>query len=281
MRLIRMGPLGAEAPGLMTADGRILDLRRIYPEIPDVGEAFFRGGWLPKVAAVDTAAAEFQNVRLGPPVGRSSKIICLGKNYAEHAREGGWEDLPQTPLLFCKAPSALNGPRDPVQLPRSCGQVDWEVELAVVIGRSGKRIALREALDYVAGVTVMNDVSARDAQFSDGQWFRGKSCDTFAPLGPALVTLDEIGDLQQLALTATVNGEVMQAGNTADMIFDVAALVAFISEDITLLPGDIISTGTPSGVGIFRDPPRLLAAGDIVECRIETIGAIRNPVVSV
>ncbi|HHP7235537.1 MAG TPA: fumarylacetoacetate hydrolase family protein [Desulfobacterales bacterium] len=278
MRLIRMGAPGAETPGLMTADGRILDLRQVYPEIPDIGEAFFRGGWMKNAAAVDTAAAEFQDVRLGPPVGRPSKMICLGKNYAEHAREGGWEDLPPKPLLFCKAPSALNGPFDPVRLPRSCGQVDWEVELAVVIGREGKRIRPPEAMDYIAGVTIMNDVSGREAQFSDGQWFRGKSFDTFAPLGPALVTLDEIGDLRQLTLTATVNGAVMQTGHTADMIFDVTALLVFISEDITLLPGDIISTGTPSGVGIFRDPPRLLEAGDIVECRIDPIGSLKNRV---
>lgn len=276
MRLIRLGAPGIETPGLMTADGRILDLRTVYPEIPDIGETFFRDGWPAKAAAADLSAAAWVEVRLGPPVARPSKIICLGKNYAEHAREGGWEDPPQKPLLFCKAPSALNGPYDPVLLPRSCGRIDWEVELAVVIGRECKRISRRDALDHVAGVTVMNDVSGREAQFSDGQWFRGKSFDTFAPMGPALVTLEEIGDVQQLTLTAVVNGEIMQTGSTADMIFDVASLVEFISEDITLLPGDVISTGTPSGVGIFRDPPILLNAGDIVECRIEAIGAIKN-----
>lgn len=280
MRLIRIGAPGAETPALMTADGRILDLRSHYPHIPDVGAEFWSEGWLQKAATVDTSAAELQTVRLGPPIARPSKIICLGKNYAEHAREGGWDDLPSRPLLFCKAPSALNGPNDPVLLPRSCGQIDWEVELAVVIGRRGKRISRREAMDYVAGVTVMNDVSGREAQFSDGQWFRGKSFDTFAPMGPALVTLDEIGDVQQLNLTAAVNAEVMQSGSTADMIFDVAALLEFISEDITLLPGDVISTGTPSGVGIFRDPPVSLKTGDVVECRIEKIGAITNRVIA-
>jgi 2-keto-4-pentenoate hydratase/2-oxohepta-3-ene-1,7-dioic acid hydratase in catechol pathway len=154
------------------------------------------------------------------------------------------------------------------------------VELAVVIGREGKRIPRQKALDYVAGFTVMNDVSGRDAQFADSQWFRGKSFDTFAPMGPALVTPDEIGDYRNLRLTAVVDGRLMQDGSTRDMIFDIPFLIENISEDITLLPGDVISTGTPAGVGIFRDPPILLADGSLVECRIEKIGALRNPVVA-
>jgi 2-keto-4-pentenoate hydratase/2-oxohepta-3-ene-1,7-dioic acid hydratase in catechol pathway len=163
-------------------------------------------------------------------------------------------------------------------LPQSCDQIDWEVELAVVIGRTGKRIAAEDALDYVAGFSVLNDVSGRQAQFSDSQWFRGKSFDTFAPMGPALVTIDEIENFQNLKLTARVNGEIMQDGNSADMIFDIPTIIAFISQDITLWPGDIISTGTPSGVGIFRDPPVLLKAGDVVECRVENVGTIRNTI---
>jgi 2-keto-4-pentenoate hydratase/2-oxohepta-3-ene-1,7-dioic acid hydratase in catechol pathway len=214
-------------------------------------------------------------VRLSHPVHRPSKIICLGKNYAEHAREGGFE-APERPLLFSKAPSALSGPHDPIRLPRFSGQVDWEVELAVVIRREGKRIAPEAALDYVAGYTVMNDVSGREAQFGDGQWFRGKSFDTFAPLGPALLTPDEIGDINGLQLTSLVNGEVMQRGYTRDLIFDIPTLIAYISQDMTLLPGDIISTGTPAGVGIFRDPPVTLMEGDVVECRIDTLGALVN-----
>jgi len=219
------------------------------------------------------------DVRLGSPVVRPSKLICLGKNYLEHAQEGNF-DAPEKPLLFAKAPSALSGPTDPIILPRSCGQVDWEVELAVVIGREGKRISLTNAWDYIAGYTVMNDVSGREAQFGDGQWFRGKSFDTFAPLGPALVTPDEIDDIRSLQLTARVDDRVMQTGNTGDLVFDIPHLLAYISEDITLLPGDVISTGTPAGVGIFRNPPITLAAGNVVTCRIDTLGELVNPVVA-
>jgi 2-keto-4-pentenoate hydratase/2-oxohepta-3-ene-1,7-dioic acid hydratase in catechol pathway len=198
-------------------------------------------------------------------------------NYLDHREESGFEK-PQQPLLFSKTPNALSGPFDPILLPRSSDQIDWEAELAVVIGKAGKRIAASEALDYVAGFSVMNDVSGRQAQFSDGQWFRGKSFDTFAPMGPALVTVDEIENLQNLNVKARVNGEVMQHGNSADMLFDIPTIIAFISEDMTLIPGDIISTGTPSGVGIFRDPPVLLKAGDVVECEVEGIGCIRNSI---
>ncbi len=277
MRVIRFGEPGAEAPGLWQ-DGRIVELRRHFPEIPDVSEAFFREGWLERIRELDDPGEE-REVRLGPPVAKPSKLICLGKNYVEHAHEGHFEP-PNKPLLFAKAPSALNGPRDPVVLPRSCGQVDWEVELAFVIGREGKRVRAEEAFDFIAGYTIMNDVSGREAQFGDGQWFRGKSFDTFAPLGPALVTPDEIGDIANLALTATVDGQVMQTGHTGDLIFDIPYLLNYISEDITLLPGDVISTGTPAGVGIFRDPPITLQAGNVVECRIAGLGALVNPVVA-
>ncbi|MFZ1198533.1 MAG: fumarylacetoacetate hydrolase family protein [Desulfobacterales bacterium] len=276
MRLIRFGARGEERPGI-EVDSRIVDLRRHFPDIPDIGEAFFRHGWLDRIAALD-APGEPLNVRHGCPLARPSKIICLGKNYAEHAREGGFEQ-PDKPLLFCKGPNTLNGPYDPILLPRSCGKIDWEVELAVVIGREAKRVRKADAPEVIAGVTIINDVSGREAQFADSQWFRGKSFDTFAPMGPAIVTLEEIGDLQNLRLTALVDGTVMQDGNSRDMIFDVAALIEFISEDMTLLPGDVISTGTPSGVGFFRSPPVVLAAGNLVECRIEKIGAIVNRVV--
>ncbi len=277
MRLIRFGNSGAERPGLWQ-DGRIVDLRRHFPEMPDIGESFFRDGWLAKVAGV-ADEGRIMDVRLGPPVARPSKLICLGKNYLEHAQEGNFE-APEKPLLFAKAPSALSGPRDPIILPRSCGQVDWEVELALVVGREGKRISRDRAWDYIAGYTVMNDVSGREAQFGDGQWFRGKSFDTFAPLGPALVTPDEIEDIGNLQLTATVDSQVMQTGNTGDLVFDIPHLLAYISEDITLLPGDVISTGTPAGVGIFRTPPITLAAGNVVTCRIDTLGELVNPVVA-
>jgi len=277
MRLIRFGNSGAERPGLWK-DGRIVDLRRHFPEMPDIGESFFRDGWLAKAAGVADEGRSM-DVRLGPPVARPSKLICLGKNYLEHAHEGNFE-APEKPLLFAKAPSALSGPRDPIILPRSCGQVDWEVELALVVGREGKRISRDRAWDYIAGYAVMNDVSGREAQFGDGQWFRGKSFDTFAPLGPALVTPDEIEDIGNLQLTATVDDRVMQTGNTADLVFDIPHLLAYISEDITLLPGDVISTGTPAGVGIFRTPPITLAAGNLVTCRIDKLGELVNPVVA-
>lgn len=275
MRLIRFGPAGQEKPGLWQA-GRVVDLRAIFPEIPDISERFFKDGWLQRIQQIEDPGQEM-DVRLGCPLCRPSKIICLGLNYLDHKEESGFE-RPQRPLLFSKTPNALTGPFDPIMLPQSCDQIDWEVELAVVIGRAGKRIAAEDALDYVAGFSVLNDVSGRQAQFSDSQWFRGKSFDTFAPMGPALVTIDEIGNFQNLKLTARVNGEIMQDGNSADMIFDIPAIIAFISQDITLWPGDIISTGTPSGVGIFRDPPVLLKAGDVVECRVENVGTIRNTV---
>ncbi len=277
MRLIRFGPRGEERPGLLNGE-RIVDLREVFPEIPDIGEEFFRDGWVEKVAGVD-APGVMMDVRLGCPIQRPSKIICLGKNYAEHAKEGGF-DAPEHPLLFCKTPNTLNGPRDPIVLPRSSGKVDWEVELAVIVGREGKRIRAEEAFDFIAGFTVMNDVSGREAQFGDSQWFRGKSFDTFAPMGPAIVTPDEIGDVQNLRLSTRVDGVVMQDGTTADMMFPIPAILENISEEITLLPGDVISTGTPSGVGIFMDPPMVLQPGSVVECRVEKIGAIVNEVLA-
>lgn len=276
MRLIRFGPAGHERPGLWFEQG-IVDLQAVFPDIPDIDERFFEQGWLEKVAGMD-AVARPMDVRLGPPVSRPAKIICLGKNYAEHAKEGGF-DTPEAPLLFCKTPNALNGPYDPVLLPRSSDQIDWEVELAVVIGKAGKRIPVSRAFDHIAGYMVMNDVSGRRAQFKHSQWFRGKSFDTFAPVGPALVTPDEIGDIHDLRLTAKVNGRVMQQGSTRDMIFKIDEIIADVSEDITLTPGDIISSGTPAGVGIFRDPPVVLQAGDEVECWIEKVGTIRNRMV--
>lgn len=276
MRLIRFGPPGRERPGLWR-DGRIVDLWRHLPEMPDIGPRFFAEGWLAQAAAV-SEPGEALEVRLGCPLAGPSKIVCLGKNYAAHAREGKF-DNPEKPLLFAKAPSALNGPFDPIRLPGCSGKVDWEVELALVIGRECKGVTRERAFDVIAAYTVMNDVSGREAQFGDGQWFRGKSFDTFAPLGPALVTADEVPAPHDLRLTARVNGVTMQEGHTADLIFDIPAIIAYISADITLQPGDVIATGTPAGVGIFRDPPVTLQPGDVVECAIEGLGAIRNPVV--
>jgi len=278
MKLIRFGEAGKEKPGLWR-EGRIVDLTAIYPDIPDIGEAFFREGWLEKVEKTNAPGKEM-NIRIGCPISRPGKIICLGKNYAEHARETGLE-LPTRPLLFCKTANALTGPFDPIRLPKSSTQIDWEVELAVVIGKEGRGITKENAFTHIAGFMVFNDVSGRDAQFADGQWFRGKSFDTFAPAGPALVTPDEIGppdSVQNLQLITRVNGITMQNGNTRDMIFNIPEIIADISEDITLAPGDIIATGTPSGVGFFRDPPLVLKAGDVVTCTIEKIGSIENRV---
>ncbi len=273
MRFIRFGEKGKEKPGLLQ-DAKIVDLRKIYPDIPDIGEIFFREGWPEKLAGIEEEG-ENMEVRLGPPLARPSKIICLGKNYAEHAKEGGF-DAPEKPLLFCKTMNTVNGPYDDVPMPESSGKTDWEVELALVIGKEGKRIPRSRAFDFIAGYMVMNDVSGREAQFGDGQWFRGKSFDGFAPMGHALVTADEVGDVQNLRLEALVDGKIMQDGNTKDMIFDIPYILEYVSREMTLWPGDIISTGTPSGVGIFRDPPMTLKAGNVVECRIEKIGAIRN-----
>lgn len=277
MRLVRFGQRGKAKPGLWK-DGKIVDLKEIFPQIPDISEAFFRDGWLEKVAGVKNPGRKIE-ARIASPIHRPSKIICLGKNYAEHAKEGGFEN-PEKPLIFCKTPNALSGPYDPIILPRSSSQVDWEVELAVIISKQGKRINKTDAFDYVAGFTVMNDVSGREAQFSDSQWFRGKSFDSFAPTGPFIVTPDEIDNVNNLRLTAVVDGEIMQDGNTRDMIFDIPAIIENISEDITLIPGDIISTGTPAGVGIFRDPPVVLKPGNVVECYIEKIGTIINKVIN-
>jgi 2-keto-4-pentenoate hydratase/2-oxohepta-3-ene-1,7-dioic acid hydratase in catechol pathway len=276
MKLVRFGEKGKEKPGLWK-DGNIVDLKKIFPEIPDIGEVFFRQNWPEKIAEINDPGQTLKD-RIGCPIYAPSKIICLGKNYAEHAKEGGFEN-PDKPLIFCKTPNTLNGPFDPIILPKSSGQIDWEVELAIIIAKEGKRIPKTKAWDYIAGFTILNDVSGREAQFSDSQWFRGKSFDGFAPVGPFIVTPDEIGDVNHLRLTAKVDGDIMQNGNTRDMIFDVPTIIEDISEDITLIPGDIISTGTPAGVGIFRDPPVVLKPGNVVECYIENIGTIINKIV--
>jgi 2-keto-4-pentenoate hydratase/2-oxohepta-3-ene-1,7-dioic acid hydratase in catechol pathway len=215
-----------------------------------------------------------------PGAKRPGKIVCVGLNYLDHIRESGAEP-PAEPLIFAKFPSAVIGAGDPIPIDESLTKrVDWEVELAVVIGRTARRVERAAALDHVFGYTVANDVSARDLQFGDGQWVRGKSLDGFCPLGPEVVTADEIPDPQALALRTTVNGEVMQDSSTAEMVFGVAELIAFCSRSFTLEPGDVMLTGTPWGCGEFMDPPRSLHPGDVVEVSIEGIGSLRNPVVA-
>jgi 2-keto-4-pentenoate hydratase/2-oxohepta-3-ene-1,7-dioic acid hydratase in catechol pathway len=213
------------------------------------------------------------------PATYPSKIMAIGRNYAEHASEGG-ADLPKAPLLFNKLPNALSAHNAPIVLPSISEQVDFEAELAVVIGKRAKRISEAESFDHVFGYSLINDVSARDLQFGDGQWTRGKSLDTFAPLGPFITTRDEIDDVQTLKIEGVLNGQVMQSSNTSKMIFKVAHLVSYLSQGITLEPGDVIATGTPDGVGIFRKPPVLLKAGDVFEVKIEKLGTLRNPVVA-
>lgn len=211
---------------------------------------------------------------------RPGKIIAIGLNYRDHVRESGLE-IPQRPLMFAKFPSAVVGPGGPIVVDSALTErVDWEVELAVVVGRPMRRVAARQALDYVFGYTVANDISARDVQFADGQWVRAKSMDTFCPLGPAILTADEIPDPQRLRLVTRVNGEVMQDSSTSEMIFSVAELLAFCSRNFTLEPGDLVLTGTPWGCGEFMSPRRLLKPGDEVEVEAEGIGVLRNPVVA-
>ena len=211
---------------------------------------------------------------------RPGKIVAIGLNYLDHIRESGLP-RPERPLVFAKLPSSVIGPGEAIELDETLtSRVDWEVELAVVVGRRMRRVAERAALDFVLGYTVGNDVSARDVQFSESQWIRAKSFDTFGPLGPVVVTADELPEPQALALRTRVNGELMQDSSTAEMVFGVAELLAFCSRSFTLEPGDVVLTGTPWGCGEFMDPPRSLAAGDVVETEIEGIGVLRNPVVA-
>jgi 5-carboxymethyl-2-hydroxymuconate isomerase len=209
---------------------------------------------------------------------RPGKIVAIGLNYADHVRETGMA-LPERPLVFAKFPSSIIGPGAPIHIDRRLTErVDWEVELAVVIGRRMRDVPAEQALEHVFGYTVANDVSGRDAQFADGQWVRGKSFDTFCPVGPAIVTRDEIADPQALRLTTTVNGDLVQDSSTAEMIFSVAELLAYCSRSFTLEPGDLVLTGTPWGCGEFMDPQRHLQDGDVVECAVEGVGVLRNPV---
>jgi len=213
------------------------------------------------------------------PAVRPSKILAIGRNYVDHAIEGGAEP-PSTPLLFNKLPNSLSAHNAPISLSNLSQKVDYEAELAVVIGRRARQVSEVNALEHVFGYTLINDVSARDLQFGDGQWTRGKGLDTFAPLGPFITTRDEIADVQALKIEGRLNGEVMQSSNTAKMIFKIGYLISYLSQGITLEPGDVIATGTPEGVGVFRDPPVLLKAGDVYEVEIEGLGTLRNPVIA-
>src|SRR6266511_2293720 len=280
MKLIRFGEPGSERPGLMLADGRRVDASAFGA---DYDEAFFGSGgperlarWLAKEGRAAPIVAD--GVRLGPPICRPSKIVCIGLNYRDHARETG-QALPAEPVLFFKATTALSGPNDDVIIPQGSTKTDWEVELAVVIGRRASYVEREAALAHVAGYVLHNDYSERAFQLErGGQWVKGKSCDTFAPLGPFLASPDELRDVHSLRLWLKVNGEQKQCGSTSDMIFDVPTLVSYISQFMTLLPGDIISTGTPFGVGLGHNPPRYLVEGDEVELGIDGLGSARQRV---
>jgi 2-keto-4-pentenoate hydratase/2-oxohepta-3-ene-1,7-dioic acid hydratase in catechol pathway len=281
VKLFRFGPAGRERPGVVLDDGVHVDVSAFGE---DYGEAFFAEDGLARLAAWlgqhGSACPEIStSTRLGPVVQRPSKIVCIGLNYRAHAAETSAE-LPTEPKIFMKATSALSGPFDDVVLPRGSRKTDYEVELAVVIGQRASYVDESRALEHVAGYALFNDYSERDFQKERaGQWVKGKSADSFAPIGPYLVTADALSPFD-LRLWLTVNGEKRQEASTKDMVFDVRFLVSYLSQFMTLLPGDVISTGTPSGVGMGFRPPRFLAAGDVVEYGIDGLGQARQVVVS-
>jgi 2,4-didehydro-3-deoxy-L-rhamnonate hydrolase len=282
MRLIRFGDAGREEPGVLLPDGRRVDASG---EFKDYDEGFFAMGGLEALAQWVADGCSGGNeidplARLGPPVNRPSKLVCIGKNYLEHAKEVGG-GLPTEPTIFMKATSAWSGPNDDVVIPRGSTKLDYEVELALVIGRTASYVDESEAMDYVAGYSTFCDFSERVFQKEmGGQWTKGKSADSFAPMGPCLVTPEEITDPQKLRLWTRVNGELRQNGWTGDMLFSVRQLISYTSRFMTLLPGDVLSTGTPSGVAMGMSPPRYLQAGDFVECGVEGLGELAQRVVA-
>jgi 2,4-didehydro-3-deoxy-L-rhamnonate hydrolase len=287
MKLVRYGVPGAERPGIwLEADGdrhaRIVDVRAMVFDIEDYDARFWRTFGVERLRgllqekALKTIPAD--GVRLGPPVAPPRQIICLGKNYRDHAEEFD-SKVPDHPIYFSKSPGSLCGPTDPIRLRPGWARVDAEVELALVIGRRARDVSEEYALAHVVGYTVFNDVSNRDLQQSRLQWFFAKGADTFGPMGPWLVTADEISDPQALGIRQRVNGTILQESHTSKMIFRIAQVLADLSRVLTLEAGDVISTGTPGGIGSARQPPVLLRAGDVVECEIDGLGALRNPVV--
>lgn len=271
MKLLRYGPAGAEKPGLLDGDGAIRDLSGAVGDI--AGDALTPEG-LDKLRAVDPASLPKVdgNPRIGPCVGDVGKFMCIGLNYSDHAAETGGE-VPSEPILFMKANSAICGPNDDVIIPRDSEQTDWEVELGFVIGKPGKYIAEADAMSHVAGYCVVNDVSERNFQIRmQGQWTKGKSCDTFGPLGPWLVTADEVEDPQALGLWTEVNGHRYQDGNTNTMVYGVQFLVSYLSKFMTLQTGDVVATGTPPGVGMGQNPRVFLKPGDVMRLGIEGLG---------
>jgi 2-keto-4-pentenoate hydratase/2-oxohepta-3-ene-1,7-dioic acid hydratase in catechol pathway len=282
MKLIRFGEPGREKPGVLLEDGKRLD---VSAGVADYNESFFAGGgiallrdWLAE--NVDECPAVPDTTRLGPCVARPSKLICIGLNYAKHAKESGM-DAPKEPVVFFKATSSIIGPNDTVVIPKNSRKSDWEVELAVVIGQRASYVSEGDAMNYVAGYCLHNDYSEREWQLErGGQWVKGKSCDTFAPLGPFMATRDEIPDPHKLGLWLTRNGVMRQNSNTSDLIFGVPMLVSYLSQFMSLLPGDVISTGTPEGVGHGCKPPQYMADGDVIELGVEGLGTSKQNIVS-
>lgn len=279
MKLLRFGPEGAEKPGVVDADGVVRDLSSVVTDI--AGETLSDQG-LAAIAALDLTQLPLvpADLRLGPCVSGTGKFICIGLNYADHAAESGME-VPPEPVIFMKATSAICGPNDPIIIPRGSDKTDWEVELAVIIGKRAKYVSEKDALDYVAGYAVTNDVSERAFQIERaGQWTKGKSCDNYGQIGPWLVTKDEIADPQNLSMWLTVNDKKMQDGCTTTMVYGVAHLVSYLSQFMSLMPGDVISTGTPPGVGMGQNPQQYLRPGDVVELGIEGLGQQRQTAIA-
>ena len=278
MKLFRFGTFEQEQPGVILSDGRKVNVAAFGE---DFNEAFFATDGLSRLADwltihADTCPEVSEDVRLGSAIARPSKIVCIGLNYAKHAAESGM-DVPKEPVIFFKSTSALCGPNDNVIIPRNSVKTDWEVELAFVIGKKASYVDEANAMDYVAGYILHNDYSEREFQLErSGQWVKGKSNDTFAPLGPFMATKDEIADPHTLRLWLKVNDEMLQDSNTDDMVFKIPTLVSYLSQFMTLLPGDVISTGTPFGVGLGFKPPRYLKAGDVVELGIDGLGTQRQ-----
>ena len=277
MKLLRYGPKGAEAPGILGADGQIRDLSGI---VSDINTAVLGDESLKRLAAIDPNDLPIVEgtPRLGPCVSGVGKIICIGLNYSDHAAESGME-VPPEPVIFFKATSAIIGPNDDVYIPRASEKTDWEVELAVVIGERASYVSEDDAMNHVAGYCVFNDLSERAFQLErSGQWVKGKSCDTFGPLGPWLVTKDEVADPHNLHMTLDVNGHRYQDGSSATMVYQIPHLVHYLSQFMTLEPGDVISTGTPPGVGLGQNPQVYLKEGDVMDLSIEGLGSQRQTV---
>jgi len=276
MKLIRFGEAGKEKPGVMINDNWF----DVSDYINDYDEKFFEGEGLTRIKKIISEAQlkpVSKETRLGASVARPSKIICIGLNYSDHAAESNMQ-LPKEPVIFFKATTAIVGPNDNLVIPKNSMKTDWEVELAIVIGKKASYVDEADALGYVAGYLLHNDYSEREFQLErSGQWVKGKSCDTFAPLGPYLATQDEIKDLNNLRLWLTVNGKMMQDGNTKNLVFNIPHLVSYVSQFMTLLPGDIISTGTPAGVGLGQKPePVYIKPGDVIELGIDGLGSSKQ-----